>query len=696
MPENFSVHARLDSWKEIADYLKRDVRTAIRWGKDRGMPVHRVPGAKRQVVFAFKDEIDDWLLSPKFQDIALRLSTDLGDQISNQPHPPNVEPGEDVNSRPAGGLASIHSPGPASEAGHKSVIIRAERTNPRKMLVIGACLVVVAIISLSLLRSRAPAAVRPFSLKALTDDGQQKAGVLTDGKNLYFNEVIGARTILVSAPVSGGPIRQIDTNFSNVMLEDLSKDGSTLLVKSVEGLAHEGRLWTIPAAGGTPRRVGDASCTTARWSPDNQRIACAIGTMITLTDTDGSNPGIVGSFSLPVGEVMWTPEGTRLLFTLNDTKAHTNSQWEIAVDRSGGTAQAERLPLSPRCCGGWTWTEDGTAFFSYSAYSPGQDRLFMIPKGRTLTDANVVELPVRIGTVKGLAPDRNRNLLYLVIENGFRGDLLQFDAKHLAPTTFLPGLSAGYVAFSGDGQWITYARTQDASLWRSRADGTEPLRLTEPPMHVEVSSWSPDGRRIAFMGMAPGKPSRIFLVGRDGGPVEELTVGNDNQGGPSWSPDGKTIVYGNVFGEESKDGWIRRVDLATRKVETVPGSHNFRTARWSPDGKYIAALNWQTREVMLFNVRRAQWTKLAESITGDNINWSSDSQSILVDSPRDEKPVLERIQVRSGLRVTVADLASLQKVPGAFSWTGLTPNNSPLLLHMHSISEVYALEWTEH
>lgn len=52
---------RLDSWKSIAEYLHRDVRTAIRWEKDRGLPVHRIPGGKRGGVFAYQSELDEWL-----------------------------------------------------------------------------------------------------------------------------------------------------------------------------------------------------------------------------------------------------------------------------------------------------------------------------------------------------------------------------------------------------------------------------------------------------------------------------------------------------------------------------------------------------------------------------------------------------------------------------------------------------------
>lgn len=54
-------NGRLDSWKEIARHLGRDTRTAMRWEAERGLPVHRTPGAKRSVVFAYREELDAWL-----------------------------------------------------------------------------------------------------------------------------------------------------------------------------------------------------------------------------------------------------------------------------------------------------------------------------------------------------------------------------------------------------------------------------------------------------------------------------------------------------------------------------------------------------------------------------------------------------------------------------------------------------------
>jgi hypothetical protein len=51
----------LTSWKEIAAYLDRDVRTCIRWEKRYGLPVHRLERDSKAKVFAYKDEIDRWL-----------------------------------------------------------------------------------------------------------------------------------------------------------------------------------------------------------------------------------------------------------------------------------------------------------------------------------------------------------------------------------------------------------------------------------------------------------------------------------------------------------------------------------------------------------------------------------------------------------------------------------------------------------
>jgi tetratricopeptide (TPR) repeat protein len=52
---------RLAGWKEIAAYFGRDDRTVMRWEKDRGLPVHRVPGSGKASVYAYTEELKRWL-----------------------------------------------------------------------------------------------------------------------------------------------------------------------------------------------------------------------------------------------------------------------------------------------------------------------------------------------------------------------------------------------------------------------------------------------------------------------------------------------------------------------------------------------------------------------------------------------------------------------------------------------------------
>lgn len=73
---------RLASWKEIAAYLRREVRTVIRWEKERGLPVHRVPGGQGGV-FAYADELDKWATG--------QTASDSGKDTPKEGTPPSPE-----------------------------------------------------------------------------------------------------------------------------------------------------------------------------------------------------------------------------------------------------------------------------------------------------------------------------------------------------------------------------------------------------------------------------------------------------------------------------------------------------------------------------------------------------------------------------------------------------------------------------
>ena len=71
---------RLDTWKEIGAFFGRDERTVKRWETTRGLPVHRVPGAGRANVYAYTDELAEWLSGAR---IAAEQDADASSDLPN-------------------------------------------------------------------------------------------------------------------------------------------------------------------------------------------------------------------------------------------------------------------------------------------------------------------------------------------------------------------------------------------------------------------------------------------------------------------------------------------------------------------------------------------------------------------------------------------------------------------------------------
>src|SRR5581483_8761420 len=98
-PAGPADNRRIDSWKEIAAFFGRDERTAKRWEKERGLPVHRFPG-ERGSVFAWSHELVDWLNS------SAGVSNQVEAPPAHQPLPPPV--GQLAGSAPEAPSAPRH------------------------------------------------------------------------------------------------------------------------------------------------------------------------------------------------------------------------------------------------------------------------------------------------------------------------------------------------------------------------------------------------------------------------------------------------------------------------------------------------------------------------------------------------------------------------------------------------------------
>src|SRR5437868_13930281 len=68
-----AVGERLESWKEIAAYLRRDVRTVQRWEQTDALPIHRHDRVGRPIPYAYKRELDAWWTDRPADDVASRV-----------------------------------------------------------------------------------------------------------------------------------------------------------------------------------------------------------------------------------------------------------------------------------------------------------------------------------------------------------------------------------------------------------------------------------------------------------------------------------------------------------------------------------------------------------------------------------------------------------------------------------------------
>ena len=79
-----SRERRLSSWKEIAAYLRCDKRTCLRWEKKFGLPVHRLgDSGSRSLVFAYRDELDEWLRARRDKEGNSRLRVRIWESVSH-------------------------------------------------------------------------------------------------------------------------------------------------------------------------------------------------------------------------------------------------------------------------------------------------------------------------------------------------------------------------------------------------------------------------------------------------------------------------------------------------------------------------------------------------------------------------------------------------------------------------------------
>ncbi|HLZ50151.1 MAG TPA: protein kinase [Candidatus Acidoferrum sp.] len=554
----------------------------------------------------------------------------------------------------------------------------------------GAFLGLAAILLFFLTRPAAPP--RILRTVQLTNTNLPKSDIVTDGSRLYFIE---GQSQLSQTSVSGGetfpiPTSLEDTGFANVF--DISPDKSFLLMNTARGTSLDGPLWSVPVLGGSPRRLGNLEGHAGAWSPDGRTVAYCEGNSIFQAKSDGSTPHSILSIGGTCSDLRWSPDGSILRFTVNDPKTNNRSIWQASADGSNLHALLPGWSSTPNeCCG--NWTRDGK-YFVFQARRDETANLWAIRENGGLFHWSA-QKPVQLTTgpmnVGNPVPSRDGKKLFA---QGWqpRGELVRYDAKSGHFTPYLSGISAMGLDFSPDGQWVAYNDATDGTMWRSKIDGTDKLQLVFPPMLAYLPRWSPDGKQIAFFGHPPGEPFQLYLVPAQGGSPQLLYQTSTNSADPNWSPDGKSLVFGeNSLNNQGSAVYV--LDLKTRKVSKLPGSDGLYSPRWSPDGRYIAAIPLDSLKIMLFDLTTKKWSEIA-SLFVAYPTWSRDARYLYFDGILENQEGYFRVRISDGKLERLFSLKGFQAAGGAFgNWSGLGPDETPLLVRDVSIQEIYAFDW---
>jgi Tol biopolymer transport system component len=221
-------------------------------------------------------------------------------------------------------------------------------------------------------------------------------------------------------------------------------------------------------------------------------------------------------------------------------------------------------------------------------------------------------------------------------------------------------------------------------------DGSERRQLTFPPSRVFLPRWSPDGKQIAFNATLPDVTSSVYLVSSEGGTPQRVLSSEQSQTDANWSPDGNSLIFGTLFVPNMP---IYTIDLRSKRVSPLPGSSGLFSPRWSPDGRYIAAITAdKASKLMLFDFVTQKWTEGFGSEIG-YLLWSHDGKYIYFQDMRNSERIV-RLRLSDRKIENIVDIKNVGRVTtGTFvDWFGLAPDDSPLFARDISTAEIYALE----
>jgi len=570
-PVGTAPEDRLDSWKEIAAYLRRDVTTVQRWERREAMPVHRHVHDKLGSVYAFRSELDAWTRSRT-------LPFGNGDA---EPEAVVENAGRPVEFAPSTGAPR------ASRRGMASALVWS--------LTAGILAAVAAIGWLLDKRDyfwRDPLDNAQF--RNLTDFGgtEEAAAISRDGRFVAFlSNRDGRMDVWVTQLGAGQSYNLTHGRFqglTNPALRMLgfSPDGAlvTFWARGFAGSnASEISVWAVPTLGGQPKPYLEGVAEYDS-SSDGARIVYhtpATGDPTFVRDTA---PGVAAHkiFAAAAGLhahfPLWSPSGAFVYFVQGSLD---DASWDIWRMRPGG-GPAERITHHNAVVSYPVLLDERTLMYLAREKDGSGPRMFSVDVER--------RVPHRVGsgldryTSLAASADGRQIVATIAKPSGTLWRMPVGDrpvdaaaATQIALTTgrgFSPRLGPGY---------LVYVSSTGASdgIWKL-ADGAATEVWSGPDARIiggpEVA---PDGRRLAFSVERGGK-MLLYVINSDGTNERVVTDALHLRGSPAWAPDGQSIASAVDVGGTPR---VFRISLAGATAALV--QEYSLDPVWSPAGDLL-------------------------------------------------------------------------------------------------------------
>jgi len=611
---------RLESWKEIAEYLQRAVRTAKRWEKDEGLPVRRVMHRSRASVYAYASELETWLASRE-------------PASSVEPEAPRSAWRRAI-AMPAALVLSLASAGGA----FMPMEVAADQTTP--------------------MTERRVWAGPDVTMGSVSPDGRYSTAIDRTTGNLVIRDL---ETGNVWAVTDKGTWTESDA------FVDESIFGPEGRRVAYGWYGRGGFQLRVSNLDGSDRRTlspgGSGYVTPMDWSADGRMIAARVdgstGSEIALFDAATGAKTVLMSFSWAIGasDMRFSPDDRFLAYDqAPDAEGREPMDvFVIAVDGSRPIHLVDH-PAADRVM---DWSPDG-AFLVFSSDRSGTLDAWAIP----VDEANPAgppmriksSLPPRFGPVAATADGRFFFRTWNPIREVFTATLHAETGRVTRSTSPVSMVAEGiniHPAWSPDGRRLAFVRARPDGrhlVVRTMATGEE----REVPIRgVTVNSplaWSPDGRRLAFHGRTTADHDQwggqgIHFLDPETGRTEPALLADDDGAivlrTPQFSPDGTALYYRRQGGGGYS---LIRWDLASGDREVLYSApreddRNFLTRfALSPDGRWVAfglspSLNTASQELYVMpstggTARRV--LTLGEPASFELQAFGVDSQSVII------------------------------------------------------------------